>query len=142
MAQILLSDVSVTIGTVTIPANGVKSVKVNDLTPTLDNSGMGHTAKSRRMGFPDWSMEIEIYQDFADDGLDEDLWTIRAAGGSAGAVAVLPASGGVSATNPSYESTASFLEDYTPIDAPEVGALGVVKIKLSAKGALLERHVA
>jgi hypothetical protein len=142
MAQIVLTDVTVTLGSITIGTNAVKSVIINYNPEVKDNTGMGMTAKSRMMGLQDWSVDIEIFQDYADDALDEDLWAIVNGNGNVGAIAITPASGGPSASNPSYESTAGFLQDYSPIAAGAVGDQAIAKLKILAMGAALTREVA
>jgi len=141
MAQILLSDCVITLGTITLGTNAIKSAKLNDLTPSIDNTGMGMGAKSRRVGFPDWSLELEVFADYADDALDEDLFTIRAADGDVGAVSIKPTSAAISAANPAYTATAGFLDTYTIIGADEVGKHGTVAIKILAMGAALIRDI-
>lgn len=141
MPQIILTNCLVTLGTVTIPANGVKSVTINFTPEIKDNTGMGMTAKSRKKGLDDWSMDIEIFQDYVGAGLDEDLWTLIAAGTTVGIVAVQPTSGAKSASNPSYESTAGFIESYSPIAAGTVGELGVAGLRILAMGATLTRDI-
>jgi hypothetical protein len=142
MAQVVLTDVNVTLGTITIGTNAVKSVTINFTPEAKDNTGMGHTAKSRRVGLQDWSIDIEIFQDYDDDKLDEDLWAIVNGTCDVGAIAILPASGGVSASNPSYESTAGYLESYSPIAAGAVGDQAIAKLRIIAMGAALTREIA
>lgn len=141
MGQIVLTDCVVTLGTVTIPANGIKSVTINFTPEMKDNTGMGMTAKSRKKGLDDWSMDIEIFQDFVAAGLDEDLWTLLAAGTTVGAIAVHPITGVKAEGNPYYESTAGIIESYSPIAAGAVGDLATVKLKILAMGATLTRDV-
>ena len=142
MAQIVLTDVDVTLGTITIGANAVKSVTINYTPEVKDNTGMGHTAKSRKVGLQDWSMDIEIFNDYADDQLDEDLWAIVNETCDVGAIAIKPTSEAVGAGNPSYESTAGYLENYSPIAAGAVGDQAIAKIRILAMGAELTREVA
>lgn len=147
MGQIVLSDVTVTLGSVTIGTNCVKSVTLNFTPDMLDNTGMGHTAKSRTKGLDDWSADVEIYQDYADDGLDEDLWTLMAAG-TPFSFTVKPTSAAISAINPYYctgtsgaLTSGAILESYSPIAAGSVGELGVAKLKILACGISLTRDV-
>lgn len=143
MSQIVLTDVSVVIGSITIAANGVKSVTINDTPDMLDNTGMGMTAKSRKRGIDDWSIDIEFFQDFATTALDEDLWTLFAAGTTVGAIAIMPAlTGGIGVSNPAYKSAGGIIESYSPIAAGSVGELGIAKVKIVANGYLLTRATA
>lgn len=141
MAQIILSDVLVTLGSITLGTNGVKSVTISFNPDMKDNTGMGMTAKSRKKGLDDWSMDIEIFQDFITAGLDDDLWALVAAGTTVGAIVVRPVSGtAIGVSNPEYRSTAGIIESYAPVSAGEVGELGVAKLKILAMGATLTRH--
>jgi hypothetical protein len=143
MAQIVLTDVSVVIGSITIGTNGVKSVTIDDHPEMKDNTGMGMTAKSRKRGLDDWSIDVEIFQSYADTELDSDLWTLFAAGTTVGAIAIMPAvTGGIGTGNPAYKSTAGIIESYAPIAAGSVGELGVAKLKIVSMGALLTRATA
>jgi hypothetical protein len=141
MAQIVLTDVTVSLGSITIGTNAVKSVTINYTPEVLDNTGMGHGAKSRKVGLPDWSIDIEIFQDYADDALDEDLWAIIAGTGDVGAISIKPTSSAISAANPAYTSTAGFLESYSPIAAGAVGELGLARLRILSMGADLDRDI-
>lgn len=141
MGQIVLTDVVVSIGTITIGTNGVKSVTINDTPEMKDNTGMGMTAKSRKRGLDDWSIDIEIFQDYLTGAIDEDLWTLFVAGTTVGAIAIQPITGTVSANLPSYRSTAGIIQDYSPINAAAVGDLAIAKVKIVAMGAALTRSV-
>jgi hypothetical protein len=141
MAQIVLTDVIVSIANFTIVANGVKSVTINDNPEMKDNTGMGMTAKSRKRGLDDWSLDIEIFQDYLDDQLDEDIWTAFKAGTTVGAIAIQPVTGTVSPNLPSYRSTAGMVESYSPIAAGAVGDLAIAKLKIVAMGTELTRAV-
>jgi len=142
MAGEILSNVTVVLGSITIPANGVKSVAVNYNPEVKDNTGMGHTAKSRKVGLQDWSLDIEIFQDYADDQLDEDLYAILAGDCDVGAIDIGPTGEAAAASHPHYESTAGYLDGYSPVAAGAVGDLAVAKIKILAMGAELTREIA
>jgi hypothetical protein len=140
MGQIILSDCSVVIGSITIPTNGIKSVTINDTPEMKDNTGMGMTAKSSKKGLDDWTIDIEIFQDYITGGLDEDLWALFDAGTTVGAIAIMPATvGGIGVSNPAYKSTAGMLKSYSPIAAGSVGELGVAKLQIVPMGAKLTR---
>jgi hypothetical protein len=141
MAQIILSNVSVSLGDITIGANAVKSVTINYTPEEKDNTGMGHTAKSRKMGLEDWSIDIEIFQEYATGLLDADLYAIIKAGGDVGAIDIGPTGVAADADNPHYESTAGYLGSYSPVVAGSVGELGVAKLHIVAMGAELTREV-
>ena len=141
MAQIILSDVSVLLANVaglTNPGTGeVKSCTINFTPEAKENTGFGHTAKSRKVGLQDWSIDLEIYQNYDAASMDASLFTIMNGDGDVGAISIQPVSGAEGAGNPAYESTAGFLESYSPIAAGAVGELGVIKIRILAMGAEL-----
>jgi len=149
MAQIVLTDVLVSIASIAAAPNGfakgaVKSVTINYSPDMLDNTGMGHTAKSRKKGLDDWSLDIEIYQDFIDSGLDDVIWALMTAGTTVGAIAIRPTGAGdnvpaIGVNNPAYGSTAGIIESYAPIAAGTVGEMGVAKLRILAMGAELTR---
>jgi hypothetical protein len=142
MGQIVLSNVTATIGAITIGTNCIKSVTINFTPAVLDNTGMGHTAKSRKIGLQDWSIDIEIYQDYLTTNLDADLWGIINVDGSVGAIDIAPDGVAVGPDHPHYKSTAGFLESYSPLVAGAVGDLGIAKLRILSMGALLSRAVA
>lgn len=139
MGQIVLTDVVVTMGSVTIAANAVKSVTINFTPEMKDNTGMQMTAKSRKKGLDDWSMDIELFQTYVDAELDATIWALMAAGTTVGAIAVHPITGAKASGNPYYESTAGIIESYAPIAAGAVGELAVAKLRILAMGATLTR---
>ena len=141
MAQIILSNVSVSLGSISIGANGVKSVTINYTPEQKDNTGMGHTAKSRKVGLPDWSIDIEIFQEYATTLLDADLWAIIIGTGDVGAIDIGPTGVAADANNPHFKSTAGYLDGYSPVAAGAVGELAVAKLKIIAMGATLARFV-
>jgi len=141
MAQIVLTNVSVSLGGISIGANGVKSVTVKYNPEVKDNTGMGHTAKSRKTGLEDWSIDIEIFQEYATTLLDADLYAIQKGGGDVGAIDIGPTGVAADANNPHYKSTAGYLDGYSPVEAGAVGELAVAKLHILAKGAELTRFV-
>ena len=142
MAQIVLTSVTVVLGTISIGTNCIKSVTINYTPDVLDNTGMGMTAKSRKIGIPDWSIDIELFQEYATTLLDADLWAIISGTGDVGAIDIAPDGVAVGPDHPHYHSTAGFLESYSPLAAGSVGELGVAKLRILAMGATLTRAVA
>lgn len=65
----------------------------------LDNTTMGATARSRRAGLQDSTIQIGFVQDFAAGGPDA---TIAAALGTVVAIKVRPTTSAIGATNPEY----------------------------------------
>lgn len=131
MATLVLTDAFVSINAVDISAY-VKSVNLNYSAELLDDTVMGDTTRSRKGGLLDWSVEVEVLQDFVDDGLDEDMFALV---GTAFTVIVRPdKSDGVGTGNPNYTGTA-ILEGWNPI-SNSVGELATVTFTVQSAGAL------
>lgn len=149
MAQIVLTDVLVSIAAIYAAPNGfaagaVKSVTINYTPAMLDNTGMGHGAKSRKKGLDDWSIDIEIYQDYVNAAVDNLIWDLMTAGTTVGAIAIRPTGAGdnvpaIGVDNPAYGSAAGIIESYAPIAAAAVGDLGVAKLRILSMGSALTR---
>lgn len=73
--------------------------ETNDLP---EDTAFGDTFKQRLIGLRDYQMSIEMYNDFADDALDEDLEALL---GTSFAVAWRPDDGAISTSNPEYQFT-------------------------------------
>lgn len=130
MAQTVITDAVVTLNGNTISSH-VTSVTINYNADMLEDTAMGDDTHSRLGGLKDWSMDIEIQQDYADNDIDEILFGLV---GTTFTVTVKPASGSPSAGNPLYSGTA-ILPGYTPING-KVGDLAMTSISLQSAGTL------
>lgn len=65
----------------------------------LDDTAMGDTARSRKSGLGDSTLQVQFNQDFAASAPDVTVW---ASIGGIVVVKVRPTSGSISATNPEY----------------------------------------
>jgi len=110
MAKFVLKDASVTINSVDL-SDRVASVTLDISADIVDLSAMSDTYKEKGAGLLDWSMSVEFRQDFGASNVDATLFPLL---GVSTTVIVLPTSGGVSATNPTYTGTA-ILSSYPPI---------------------------
>jgi len=77
----------------------VKGITINAKRIELDASAAGDVGISRVAGLWDWSMELEVYNDFAASKVDATLFAII---GVEGTVSFRPTSAAQSATNPTY----------------------------------------
>lgn len=107
MPRIVLTDVSVTVNSVDL-SSFLTSVTLSTSVDVVETTGMGSAAaKTRLPGLKDNSVTLEFNQDFAAAGPEI---TINAVGsslvGTVVPIVIKPASGAVSATNPSYAFTA------------------------------------
>jgi len=130
MAQLVLTDASVTINSVDL-SDHVKSVTLNYSADMNDDSAMGDTTHSRIGGLKDWSLDIEFQQDYASSKVDATLFPLV---GSTFTVIVIPVNDTVTATNPSFSGT-GILESYPPI-AGAVGDEALASVTIQSAGTL------
>jgi hypothetical protein len=107
MPRIVLTDVSVTVNAIDL-SQFLTSITLSTSVDVVETTGMGSAAaKTRLPGLKDNSVTLEFNQDFAAAGPEI---TINAVGsslvGTSVPIVIKPASGAVSATNPSYSFTA------------------------------------
>jgi hypothetical protein len=107
MPRIVLTDVSVTVNAIDL-SQFLTSVTLSTSVDVVETTGMGSAAaKTRLPGLKDNSVTLEFNQDFAAAGPEI---TINAVGsslvGTSVPIVIKPASGAVSATNPSFSFTA------------------------------------
>lgn len=130
MASFVLTDASVTIAGNDISSD-VSAVTINYSAEIQDNTVMGDTARGRIGGLLDWSVEIELVQDFANSALDSILFPLV---GTQVTVAIKPTSSATSTSNPDFNGNA-ILENY-PMLGNTVGELATASISLQGDGAL------
>lgn len=124
MAKVVLTDVSVTINSVDL-SDHVQKVTVDQKKDTVDVTSMGDEAKEYLLGLGDATMAITFFQDFGSSSVDATLQPLFA-NNSVFPIEVIPTSGGVSSTNPSYSGT-FILPEYVPLDGA-VGAASMMSI--------------
>lgn len=130
MAKVVLTDAYVLVNAVNLSAF-VKSVTLNYAAELQDSTTMGDTTRERLGGLKDWSIDLELTQDFAAGAVDATLFGLV---GNTFAVEVRPTSGARSATNPAYTGT-GILESYPPIGG-SIGDLLMTSITIQAAGPL------
>jgi hypothetical protein len=116
----------------------VKSVTINFNPDMLDNTAMSMTGKSRKKGLADWSFDVELINDYTDEGIDEDFWTVAFAGTPI-LVTWRPDAGIIGVGNPSYSGTG--IIEGVPFGGA-VGDLATLKFKVVAAGTTLTRATA
>lgn len=112
MAKQVLTDVTVTVNSVDL-SDHVTQVEVSMQKDEVDVTGMGAQAREILPGLADASITVTFLQDFAAGEVDATLEPLYTAN-SLFPVEVVPTSGTVSASNPSYSGTFTLLQ-YTPI---------------------------
>jgi len=133
MATLVLTDAYVYLGGAHITdfSDYVKTVTLNYNAEMLDDSAMGDTTKSKKAGLFDWSIDLDLYQDYADNLVDEDLFALV---GTTFTVKIRPTSGVAAPANPEYSGT-GFLESFPPISGT-VGEMAMTRIRILAAGTL------
>jgi hypothetical protein len=105
----------------------VKSVTINYTADMVEDTAMGDGTHSKKPGLKDWSVDIEFYQDFVDNGLDEDMWTLISGGLSVN-FEIRPTSAARGAANPAYTGLGQ-IESWGPIQG-SVGEMAMVKCRI------------
>ena len=114
----------------------VKSVELNVSGADLDTTGMGTTNNSfhtRIIGLKDWSVSLELMNDFAASQVDATIMPDLISGTSR-TLTIKPTSSAVGSTNPRYFGSV-LVTSGTPISGG-VGDLAMNKVTLVGAGAL------
>lgn len=112
----------------------VRSVKLTFGREAIEKTASGDGTKINLSGLRTWRVEATLKEDYADDGLDEALYTLSDAG-TAFTVAVRPSTDGITASNPEYAGSAVFDGPYDLIGG-SVGALAEKTVTFVPAGSL------
>jgi hypothetical protein len=130
LAKFVATDYKVTINGTNL-STSLASVELPIEIDEQETTAFGSEWRTRIAGLKSGSITLEFHQDFAAGALDSILWPLL---GTNATVVVVPTSGTVTSSNPSY--TGSFLvTQYTPY-ASTVGDLATVSISWPLSGAL------
>lgn len=135
MAPLVFVDCYVLLNAVNV-SDHVKSATLNFMSILNDDTVMTKLVKSNKPGLFDWSLDVELLNDYAAASIDATLFPL--VGAAAFAWEVRPTSGARSTSNPGYTST-GVLANYNPIDA-KVGELAATKVSLKPAGVALTRN--
>lgn len=113
--------------------NLVKSCTVNYTVPTQEVTGMGDTSKRYVTDISEWNAEIEFYDDFTDNGLNEKIWT-WVTGAAEIAFKARKADTTISASNPEFQGNVLLLD--APVFGAGVGQVAGGRLRLQGSGAL------
>lgn len=116
MAIFAYKDVSITINSVDLSDKAAGCVLTYEV-EAQDATVFGGNRASIG-GIQNNNLEVTFYQDFAAQEVEATIFPLV---GTTTTVVVKPASSAVSATNPSYTLTGTYLASHTPINATEVG---------------------
>ncbi len=130
MAKFVATDYKVTINGTNL-STSLASVELPIEIDEQETTAFGSEWRTRIAGLKSGSITLEFHQDFAAGALDSILWPLL---GTNATVTVVPTSGTVNSSNPSYSG--SFLvTQYTPY-ASTVGDLATVSLSWPLSGAL------
>lgn len=132
MAKFVATDVKTTINGVDF-SDHIAAVTLELSTDEVETTAFGGSGfRTRIAGLKDGSITLDFHQDFATSGsgaVDQTIWNNF---GSLATVVVVPTSGSVSASNPSY--TGVFLVSQTSPVASSVGDLATQSVTWPAAG--------
>ena len=130
MAKFVATDYKVTINGSNL-STSLASVELPVEIDEQETTAFGSAWRTRIAGLKSGSITLEFHQDFASGALDSILWPLL---GTNATVTVIPTSGTVTASNPSYTGT-FLVTSYTPF-ASTVGDLATVGITWPLTGEL------
>jgi hypothetical protein len=130
LAKFVATDYKVTINGTNL-STSLASVELPIEIDEQETTAFGSEWRTRIAGLKSGSITLEFHQDFGAGSIDATLWPLL---GTNATVTVVPTSGTVTATNPSYSG--SFLvTQYTPY-ASTVGDLATLSVSWPLTGAL------
>jgi hypothetical protein len=130
LAKFVATDYKVTINGGTV-SSSLASVELPIEVDEQETTSFGSQWRTRIAGLKSGSITLEFHQDFAAGALDSILYPLL---GTNATVTVVPTSGTVTASNPSYTGT-FLVTSYTPF-ASTVGDLATVGITWPLTGEL------
>jgi hypothetical protein len=130
LAKFVATDYRVTINGGTV-SSSLASVELPIEIDEQETTAFGSEWRTRIAGLKSGSITLEFHQDFAAGALDSILWPLL---GTNATVTVIPTSGTVTSSNPSYTGT-FLVTQYTPY-ASTVGDLATVSVSWPLTGAL------
>jgi len=135
MAVLVLTDASITVNAIAL-SDHANSVTLNYEIDSVETTAFGSTGHKFAGGLQNNSLDIEFMQDFAASNVEATIYPLV---GTTTTVVIKPTSSAVSATNPSYTLTGTFLAAHTPV-AAAVGELAMTS--LSFTGGVLTKATA
>ena len=130
MAKFVATDYKVTINGGTV-SSSLASVELPIEVDEQETTSFGSQWRTRIAGLKSGSITLEFHQDFAAGAIDSILYPLL---GTNATVVVVPTSGTVTASNPSYSGT-FLVTSYTPY-ASTVGDLATLSVTWPLTGEL------
>ena len=131
MAKFAATDYFVSISGVDF-SNSLNSVELAEEADNLETTAFGSTWRTRIGGLKQASLTLNFMQDFAAGSVDATLNPLL---GSIATVVIVPTSGTVTATNPSYTMTA-LVTQYSPF-ASSVGDIATLSVTWPVSGSVV-----
>ena len=126
MAVLVLTDASITINSVSLGDHS-NTVTLNYEKDSVEVTAFGMTGHKFTGGLQNNSLDIDLMQDFAAANVEATIFPLV---GTQTTVVIKPTSDAVSATNPSYTLTDTFLAAHTPV-AGAVGELAMTSLSFT-----------
>jgi hypothetical protein len=130
LAKFVATDYKVTINGGTV-SSSLASVELPIEVDEQETTAFGSSWRTRIAGLKSGSITLEFHQDFAAGSIDSILYPLL---GTNATVVVVPTSGTVTASNPSYSGT-FLVTSYTPY-ASTVGDLATLSVTWPLTGEL------
>lgn len=126
MAVLVLTDATITVNSIAL-SDHANSVTLNYEIDSVETTAFGSTGHKFAGGLQNNSLDIEFMQDFAAANVEATIYPLV---GTTTTVVIKPTSAAVSATNPSYTLTGTFLAAHTPV-AASVGELAMTSLSFA-----------
>ncbi len=131
MSELVFTDAFVSVDGNDI-SDHVTSVTLEYSADMQEKTAMGDDTHNNIGGLKNWSMSVELNQDYAASSVDAIMFPLV---GTTIPMIVRPVNaGGVSATNPNYTGS-GVVESYNPVSA-SIGELGKASISVQPAGTL------
>ena len=128
MPVFFAQDFKVTVGTVNL-SSFVTSVSLEMNVDEVETTAFGSAARTRIAGLRDGSVSIDFNQDFAAGAVEATLYPLL---GTIATVTLVPTSGTVNSTNPSY-AVPCLVSQNVPING-QVGDLATLSVTWPTSG--------
>jgi len=135
MAQIVLTDASITVNSVDLSSR-TNQVTINYEKEAVESTAFGDSGRKFVAGLQNVTVDIELQQDFAASNVEATVFPLV---GTSTTIVIKPTSSAVSATNPSYTVSNTYLATHTPVNG-QVGELATTS--LSFQGGTLAKATA
>lgn len=128
MAKFLAQDYKITVNGTNL-SNSISSVEVSLEADELETTAFGDGWRTRIAGLKSGSVSVDFFQDFGAASVEATLYPLL---GTVATVVVVPTSGTVTSTNPSFTIPA-LVTQHTPV-AGQVGDVSTFSVTWASSG--------